>query len=196
MDYEFYKGILDEARSRLLRVLGLNVPRHLVRKVAENGIEKLSSEDKKMLPEMDLTGQLYRDYIASIYKGHDKSSTKNFENFYEAQCLWDERMAVSLFEFLKSSQAEGKTLLVFVGSGHIVFDFGIQKCLYRRTPVSFKTTVLKTWVKELDRDLTFTGASSPLADFLWVTKPNPPKKTTQNRPYSKTTNRRSKRTMD
>jgi len=176
MDYELYTRILDEARSRHLKVLGLNVPRDLVRKVAENGIEGLSSEDRRRLPEMDLTSQQHRAYIASVYKGHEKGSTEDFENFYEAQCLWDEGMAESLFEFLESSQSEGKTVLVFAGSGHIVFNFGIPNRLYRREAISFKTIVLKAWTEKLDKDFTFTGTSSPLANFLWITKPNPPEK--------------------
>ena len=125
---------------------------------------------------MDLTDRQHRAYIASIYKGHGKGSAKDFENFYEAQCLWDEGMAESLFEFLKSSRAEGKTVLVFAGSGHVVFNSGIPKRLYRRIAVSSKTIVLKAWTGKLDVDSTFTQASSPLADFLWITKPNPPEK--------------------
>jgi len=176
MDYELYKGILDMAKCHHLKVLGLNVPRDLVRRVAENGTMKLSSEDKKRLPEMDLTDRQHRAYIASIYKGHTKGSAKDFENFYEAQCLWDEGMAESLFEFLKSSRAEGKTVFVIAGSGHVVFNFGIPKRLYRRIAVSSKTIVLKAWTGKLDVDSTFTEPSSPLADFLWITKPNPPEK--------------------
>ena len=176
MDYELYKGILDMAKGHHLKVLGLNLPRDFVRKIAENGMMKLSSEEKKRLPEMDLTDRQHRAYIASIYKGHGKGSAKNFENFYDAQCLWDEGMAESLFEFLKSSQAEGKTVLVFAGSGHVVFDFGIPKRLYHRIGLPSKTIVLKAWTGKLDIDLTFTETSSPLADFLWITKPNPPER--------------------
>ncbi len=176
MDYELYKGILDMAKSYHLKVLGLNVPRDLVRKVAENGTAKLSSEEKKGLPEMDLTDREHRAYIASIYKGHGEGSARNFGKFYEAQCLWDEAMAESLFEFLRSSQAEGKTILVFAGSGHVAFNFGIPKRLYRRITVSSKTMVLKAWTEKLDTGSTFTKASSPVADFLWITKPNPPEK--------------------
>ena len=176
MDYELYKGILDMAKSRRLKVLGLNVPRDLVRRVGENGIKKLPSEDRKMLPAMDLTDRYHRAYIASVYRDHRKDSAKDFEDFYEAQCLWDEGMAESLFEFLKSPQAEGKTVLVFAGSGHVVFNFGIPNRLYRRIAVSSKTIVLKAWTGKLDMDLTFTETSSPLADFLWITQPNPPEK--------------------
>lgn len=176
MDYELYKGILDEAKRHHLKVLGLNVSKDLVRKVAENGMGKLSPEDRNKLPEMDLANREHRAYIASTYKGHEKDSSKDFENFYQAQCLWDEGMAESLFEFLKSSQIEGKTVLVFAGSSHIAFNFGIPNRLHRRIPVPFKTIVLKAWTENLDKDFTFTESSFPLANFLWITKPNPPEK--------------------
>jgi hypothetical protein len=176
VDYELYKAVLDTAKDHHLKILGLNVPRDLVRKVAENGREGLSPEDRKTLPNMDLTNRQHRAYIAAIYKDHNKGSSKDFENFYEAQCLWDEGMAESLFEFLKSPQAEGKTVLVFAGSGHIVFGFGIPNRVYRRTSIPYQTIVLKTWSEKVNGDLAFTGASSPLANFIWITQPNPPEK--------------------
>jgi uncharacterized iron-regulated protein len=176
MDYELYKGILDAVKSHHLKVLGLNAPRDLVRRVAENARKGLSPEDRKRLPEIDLTDRQHRAYVATIYKGHENGSAKDFENFYEAQCLWDEGMAESLSEFLKSSRAEGKTVLVFAGSGHIVFGFGIPKRFHRRTPAPYQTIVLKAWREKMDGDFTFTGASSPLANFLWITEPNPPEK--------------------
>jgi uncharacterized iron-regulated protein len=176
MDHELYKGILDAAKTHHLKILGLNVPRNWVRTVAENGMRGLSSDDRELLPEVDLANRQHRAYIATIFKGHEEGSAKAFENFYEAQCLWDEGMAQSLSEFLESPQAERKTVLVFAGSGHIVFGFGIPNRLYRRTPVRYQTVVLKTWSKEMNGDLSFAGASSPLANFLWITKPNPPEK--------------------
>ncbi len=176
VDYELYKDILEEAKNHHLKVLGLNVPRDLVRKVAEHGIRKLPREDRMMLPEMDLTNQQHRAYIQSIYRDHKEGSAEDFEKFYEAQCLWDEGMAESLSEFLKSSQAEGKTVFVFAGSGHIVFDFGIPKRFHRRTPAPYQTIVLKAWREKMDGDPMFTEASSPLANFLWITQPNPPEK--------------------
>jgi uncharacterized iron-regulated protein len=176
MDYELYKGILDIARAHHLKVLGLNPPKDLVRKVAENGIKEVSIEDRKMLPGMDLTDQQHRNYIASIFRGHNKGSAKNFENFYEAQCLWDEAMAETLSKFLKSSEGEGRTVLVFAGSGHVVFGFGIPNRMYRRTSIPFQIVVLKTWREKIDDDFTFSGTSTPLGNFLWITKPNPPER--------------------
>ena len=176
MDYELYKGILEEARKSHLKVLGLNLPKDLVRKVAENGIKKVSIEDRKVLPEMDLTNQQHRNYIASIFKGHNKGSAKDFENFYEAQCLWDEAMAETLSGFLKSSEGEGRTVLVFAGSGHVVFGFGIPNRMHRRNSIPYQIVVLKAWREKMDDDFTFSGTSTPLGNFLWITKPNPPER--------------------
>ena len=178
MDYHFYRGILDEVRGHHLKLLGLNVQRELVRKVAESGIEGLSPEDKRGLPEMDLADQQHRIYIRSIYRAHKGGSAKGFNHFYQAQALWDEGMAESLSTFLKSSEGQGKTLLVFVGRGHVMFDFGIPKRLYRRIPIPYKTVVLKEWKKGMEEDLdfTFSKASSLLADYLWITQPSPPGK--------------------
>jgi uncharacterized iron-regulated protein len=176
IDYNLYKGILDEIRERHFKIIGLNIERELVRKVAQNGIEGLSPGDRKKLPEMDLTDPLHRAYIASIYKTHQGGSAKDFENFYQAQCLWDEAMAETLSQFFKSPGGREKTVLVLVGNGHIVFDLGVPKRFYRRTPIPYKTIAMKEWRKKMDEELTFNEAPSPLADFLWVTRPTPPGK--------------------
>lgn len=176
IDYDLYKGILDEVRKKNLKLIGLNVERELVRKVAEKGIEGLLPEDKRKLPEMDLADKEHRAYVKSAYRGHRGGSAKDFKHFYEAQTLWDEGMAETLSDFLRSPEAEGKTLLVFAGRGHIVFGLGIPKRLYRREPVPYVTIVLKEWSKEADKEFTFAGASSSPADFVWITRPNPPEK--------------------
>jgi len=173
MDYQLYRPILDEAKSHRLKVIALNVHRDLVRKVAQNGIEKLSPEDKAKLPEINLTDKEHLAYIKSIYRNHQGGSAEKFKHFYQAQCLWDDGMADTLSRFLKSPDGTGKTMVVMVGSGHIVFDFGIPKRFYRRTLLPFQTIALKTWKKDLAEELTFSGTSEPLADFLWITHPSP-----------------------
>jgi len=176
IDYNLYKGILDEAKTRRLKVLCLNIERELVRKVGQQGITGLSPGDRAKLPEMDLSDKEHRHYMASIYKSHQAGSAKDFENFYQAQCLWDEAMAETLFRFLQSAEGRNKTVLVIVGSGHLAFDFGIPKRLYRRTPLHYKTVILKEWKKNVEGDFDLNKVSSPLAHFLWITKPAPPEK--------------------
>jgi len=176
MDYQLYRPILDEAKSHHLKVVGLNVERDLVRKVAQNGIEKLSPEDTAKLPEIGPVDKEHLAYIKTIYKDHQGGSAEKFKHFYQAQILWDEGMAETLSQFLNSSEGAGKTVVVIAGSGHIVFDFGIPKRFYRRTPLPYQTLVLKTWEKNLDEGLSISGVSKPLANYLWITQPTPSEK--------------------
>lgn len=176
MDYQLYRPILDEAKSHHLKVVGLNVERDLVRKVAQNGIEKLSPEDNAKLPEIGPVDKEHLAYIKTIYKDHQGGSAEKFKHFYQAQILWDEGMAETLSQFLNSSEGAGKTVVVIAGSGHIVFDFGIPKRFYRRTPFPYQTLVLKTWEKNLDEGLSISGVSKPLANYLWITQPTPSEK--------------------
>ncbi len=176
MDYNLYKEILDEAKRHQLKVLGLNIERELVRKVALHGVTGLSPKERSRLPEMDLNDKAHRQYLASIFRNHQAGWAKDFEKFYQAQCLWDEAMAESLFRFLTSEEGREKTILVIAGAGHVAFDFGIPKRLYRRTPLDYKTIVLKEWKKTIEEDFNRDGISSPPAHFLWITKSNPRKK--------------------
>lgn len=173
MDYRLYKPILDEAKNHRLKLIALNVQRDLVRKVAQNGIEKLPPEDKAKLPEIDLTDKEHLAYIKSIYRDHKGGSAEKFKHFYQAQCLWDDGMADTLSQFLKSAEGTRKMVVVIVGGGHIVFDFGIPKRFYRRTPLPYQTVVLKTWKKNLDEDLSSSETAEPIADYLWITHPSP-----------------------
>ncbi len=170
IDFDLYRGILLEAKDRRLKVLGLNIDRDLVRRVGQYGIADLSPEDRERLPEMDLNSQEHRRYIASIYKDHRGGLAKDFERFYQAQCLWDEAMAETLSSFLQSEEGRGKTILVIAGSGHVAFGLGIPKRLYRRVPVRYRTILLKEWRRNIENDLNLEGSSLPPADFLWMTR--------------------------
>lgn len=176
MDYRLYKGILDEVKKHHLKLIGLNVRRDLVRKVAEQGIEGLTPENRAKLPEMDLSDRAHRAYIRSVFKDHQEGSAKDFERFYQAQCLWDEGMAETLSEVLRLPENREKVVFVFAGNGHIVFGFGIPKRFFRRTSLPFKTLILKEWRHNIarDPDIQFTSDSQPLGDYLWITRPNPP----------------------
>ncbi len=76
IDYSFYKDILDVAKEHHLKILGLNVPKELSRKVARTGIDNLSPEDRNSLPEMDLKDREHRRYIRSSYKEHQERNGK------------------------------------------------------------------------------------------------------------------------
>jgi uncharacterized iron-regulated protein len=171
IDYSYYKGILDLARDHRIKVLGLNIPKDLVRKVAQGGMESLSEEDRRNLPDMDLKDPDHRRFIRSIFDRHKEGTAKVFDHFYQAQCLWDEAMAETLSHFLRSPEGANATVLVVAGNGHVVYDFGIPKRVSRRITLTYRTVVQKEWRNEWDEDLLFSHSARPPADFLWITPP-------------------------
>jgi membrane-associated protease RseP (regulator of RpoE activity) len=57
--------------------------------------------------------------------------------FYRVQLLWDETMAETAAEYLKSPAGRGRRLLVLAGSNHVRYGFGIPRRLFRRVPLPF-----------------------------------------------------------
>jgi membrane-associated protease RseP (regulator of RpoE activity) len=57
--------------------------------------------------------------------------------FYRVQLLWDETMAETAAEYLKSPAGRGRRLLLLAGSNHVRYGFGIPRRLFRRVPLPF-----------------------------------------------------------
>ncbi|MBP1738927.1 MAG: hypothetical protein H6Q48_1220, partial [Deltaproteobacteria bacterium] len=138
-DYHFYRPLMQLAREKKYRVLAINAPNDLVRKVARTGLKALEPSERDQLPkEINLTQDRHRAFLHEIYQEHSPRDLKDFEFFYEAQCVWEETMAYNLAEHLKSG--EGR-LIAFTGNGHIVNKFGIPDRTVRRVPASMVTVV-------------------------------------------------------
>ncbi len=172
MDFQLYREILNEIKYRGLRLLGLNLERELIRKVAQKGLEALPISDREKLPSIDLKEPAYRSYLRSIFQEHQEGVAKDFEKFFQAQILWDEAMAETLSQHLRSSEGKDKTFLVLTGSGHVMFHFGIPSRFYRRTSIPYQIVVLKEWKKEIHREISLSEAPNPIAHFLWITPPS------------------------
>ena len=101
-DYNLYKPILDFAREEKIPLVALNIRREIVAKVSKSGLDSLSDEEKKEIPQqMDFSDNEYRDRLMKVFKMHQNSKDRNFDFFYQSQILWDESMAQSIDEFLR-----------------------------------------------------------------------------------------------
>jgi uncharacterized iron-regulated protein len=162
--YHFYRPLMQLARERRYRVLAINAPNNTVRKVARTGLKALEPSERDQLPkEIDLTQDRHRAFLHEIYKEHSPRDLKDFDFFYEAQCVWEEAMASSLAEHLASGKGR---LIAFTGNGHIVNKFGIPDRTVRRVPASMVTVMPYplNGQETIDR-----GA----ADYVWFTHPSP-----------------------
>ncbi len=165
-DYRLYRPIMQFARDKGLKLLALNVPAELTRKVASEGFEGLEPTERAELPEIGETGEAYRERLQSIYASHPNSEDeKSFEYFVQAQLLWDEGMAQQAADFLR--QHPERPMVVLAGSGHLAYGIGIPSRLERRVDVD-SAVVLNDPQEELTPDI---------ADFLLLTEttPLPPK---------------------
>ena len=163
-DYHFYRPLMQFARERKYRVLAINAPNSVVRKVARTGLNSLEPSERDQLPkDIDLNQERHRAFLQEIYNEHSPRDLKEFEFFYEAQCVWEEAMATNLAEHLASGKGR---LIAFSGNGHIVNKFGIPNRTVRRVPASMVTVM----PYPLNGKETVDRAS---ADFVWFTFPSP-----------------------
>lgn len=154
-DYGLYRDILDFARRERIPVFGLNLPFHLPSKIRVGGIEHIPDHEKPFLPrEIDTGIAAHREYAEKIFAQHGFKNTR-FEDFYLAQCVWDEAMAEA------AAAVSADLLVVLAGNGHIQYRYGIPERLYRRSGLPYRTLYLSTAGAPID---------PAIADFIWVTE--------------------------
>jgi len=140
-NYSLYRDIFNYAREEKIPIIALNADQDIVRKVACNGLEGLSREEELQIPQdMDVTDQAYKERLRVIFENHliefpDSCVTTEFEYFYQAQLLWDETMGRSVADFLNTH--EEYHMIVFAGTGHLMYGSGIPKRAYRRSKAAY-----------------------------------------------------------
>lgn len=117
LPWELYADILLYARDQRIPLIGLNLPKGISRKVAQQGFAALSPEDRRQLP-AGITcsvGPAYMAFIRQAYSNHALQD-KAFEHFCEAQMLWNRNMGLQLEAYFAKNPRS--TLVALVGIGH------------------------------------------------------------------------------
>jgi uncharacterized iron-regulated protein len=162
--YHLYRPILWASRDKGTAILGINAPNQVVKKVARSGLESLNAEEKNQVArDIDLNNTAHREYLAGIFKQHqthkNMTGIRNFDHFYQAQCVWDETMAETIADYIR---AHGGKVVVFTGNGHIVNKFGVPERLLRRVDVKIATILLYPLTER-------TTINKRMADYVWLT---------------------------
>jgi aminopeptidase N len=173
-DYEFYRPVIEFAREKGLKVVALNVPGEINRKVARGGLASLTPQERASLPEViDTTDAAHMEYVRSVYDGQGPmKGMLKFENFYEAQCVWEDGMADSAAAYLKGCGDDGMRMLVCIGRGHTEYGFGVPKRAAKRLGAEYCSII----PEELDdkEKPDFKGIlGSDVGHFVWFTKARP-----------------------
>ncbi len=127
-EWPLYRDIFVYARDNKIPLLGVNIERDVVSKVARAGFGSLSDQQREKLPLAACNvSDKYRNFMRRTLSGHPLEGTA-FENFCEAQILWDASMATNLAEHLASNPEQ--TVVILAGNGHS-WKHGIPEQLER-----------------------------------------------------------------
>lgn len=157
-DFSLYRDVLNFIKDNRIRLVGLNIPNHIPSKIREGGIDSLRSDEKKHLPQqIDTTDTAHREYLYKLFEPHQHhfKGSVEFEDYYMAQCVWEDGMAEAIAQTLSAD-----AMVVLAGNGHIQFKYGIPNRAFRRNQADFRTVYLAGVGGEVDLNI---------ADFIWVT---------------------------
>jgi uncharacterized iron-regulated protein len=130
-NWGYYRDIFLFARDRGLPLAGVNAPRDVVSAVRKKGFTNLTPEEAAHVPvRVDTDSaehrQLFKAFFGADAGLHASLTEEAFDGMFRAQCTWDATMAFNAANSLKTAPAAA-VLVVFAGSGHVVYGLGIQR---------------------------------------------------------------------
>jgi uncharacterized iron-regulated protein len=165
--FGFYEKIFEFVKDHKIPLSALNVPREIITEIRKKGWDALSEEEKKLIPQPDLSHEEHRALIRTIFEssGHPpqmkgKGLEMAFEGLYRAQVAWDEVMA---FYARQSRTREDKKVVVLAGSGHLIYNLGINLRVYEKSHLPYKTVICVV----IPDGKESVQVSRSLADYVW-----------------------------
>lgn len=167
-NFGYYEKIFDFAREHRLPVYALNAPREVINTIRMRGWEALSDAEKAFFPgPPDLANQDHRTLIRTVFESSDIPEAMKgpglgmmFEGLYRGQSAWDEVMGANA---VRAAQAEGRRVVVCAGSGHLLYNLGLNRRAFERSKLPSRT-VIAVEVPPGKKDLTVSRA---LGDYVF-----------------------------
>ena len=128
-DFSLYKPIFDAAKAAGVPAYGLNAPRDVVKSVGKKGLAGLTPAERARIPATiaESSDARYRKYVLDSVSGHGAPPAA-VSRMIEAMAVWNETMG----EKAANIAAEGRTVLVVAGAGHVLYKAGILESAARR----------------------------------------------------------------
>jgi uncharacterized iron-regulated protein len=145
-NFGYYEKIFDFAKEHHLPVYALNAPREVISKIRMRGWDALSDEEKAFFPGIpDTSHKDHRTLIRAVFESSDIPEAMKgpgldmvFEGLYRSQSAWDEVMGANA---VRAAEAEGRRVVVCVGSGHLLYNLGLNRRAYEKSKLPYKTVV-------------------------------------------------------
>jgi uncharacterized iron-regulated protein len=145
-NFGFYRDVFVFAKENRIPIYGLNAPREIITKIRMKGWDALTDEEKAVVPKPDLTHAEHRQLMKQIFGGAEMphamagsgGAEAMFEGLYRAQSAWDEVMGSNAAAI---TEREKKKMVVLVGSGHLIYNLGLNRRAYEKSKLPFKTVI-------------------------------------------------------
>ena len=167
-DFALYRPIFEVVARYRLRLVGLNVPRALVRQTARGGWQSVPEAERMGIPEPDLSVEAHRQLFNALLSGGHPTGQQASDHFYAAQVVWDTAMADTALRYLERTVPSPRlAFVILAGNGHVMYDVGISLRLRKRTPLATRVIV------PLPPSTQPVQVRAALGDFVWLPRAEP-----------------------
>jgi uncharacterized iron-regulated protein len=171
-EFQYYRSILHYMREHKIPLVALRAPDDWLEKIKKTESPDQLKRNEEKLPQMDFEDPYHRAHTKAIFSKHPGDG-QTFNAFYGVQVLWDESMAESIAEYLQSEQGQDKRILIFAGSHHVEYGFGIPRRVFRRLPLHYAIVLPMTvhiTPEKRHKFMAVTMPEIPLrpGDFAWI----------------------------
>lgn len=171
-DYRFYRDQILFPKVESETTLALNLPRSISSQIAKGGLSSLSPEQASRLPpRLDRGNEGYFRRFVEAMGGHFPSEEAK-ENYFMAQCSWDDTMAWKATEFIRDNPEQ--VLVIIVGEFHVQYGGGLPDRLKVWGAPTVKTVSMinLTGLTGPEKELAVLPSTEdgPRADVLWISE--------------------------
>jgi len=171
-NFGYYEKIFDFVSERGLPVYALNAPREVISKLRMRGWNALTDAERGLFPgPPKVDNAEHRTLVRTLFEAMDLPPQMKgagldmvFDGLYRSQSAWDEVMAANA---LRAVEREGRKLVVLAGSGHVLYNLGINRRAFAWSRLPFKTVVCV----EVPEGVQTLPVARTLADFVFGLAP-------------------------
>jgi uncharacterized iron-regulated protein len=131
LPFEWYRPLILFPRESGGQARALNAPAHVVTALRQQGLVRLSADERSRLPpDFRLGNGLYFERFTREARQHGHLTERDVRQFFAAQSAWDDTMAWQVSEYL--SAHPDQVLAVMVGDFHASYGGGLPDRLRAR----------------------------------------------------------------
>jgi uncharacterized iron-regulated protein len=165
-NFAFYRPIFAFVKASEIPLYALNAPREIISKIRMKGWDALTEAEKAIVPKPDLTHEEHRLLLRSIFSAEGMPAAMKgagmdmmFEGLYRGQSAWDTVMGSNA---VRARNLDGRKVVVLVGSGHLLYNLGLNRRAAEMSKLPFKSVV----IVDVPKGKASVTVSRTLADYI------------------------------